>query len=64
MRERLAATNGKKEIYLFFTTYYSKLYPKFIKAGFQEGLDFVDATWMLRTLEQSYPRGYAVWKNI
>lgn len=64
MRERLAATNGKKEIYLFFTTYYSKLYPKFIEAGFQEGLDFVDATWMLRTLEQSYPRGYAVWKNI
>ena len=55
-----------KDVYLFFTPYYAEFSKKILAAGFKEGKDFIDATWLLAAFENNYPKGIEefIWDNI
>lgn len=63
MEEHLKIQNSPRNIYVFFSPHYTQFRPQIVAAGYQEGKDFVDATWLLRMVSKQYPCGREVWKN-
>lgn len=49
MEQQIGQGRGRApHAYLFFTPHYRSLRPYLVRAGYQEGRDFIDATWLLR----------------
>ena len=56
----------QKPLYMFVSLYYSQFSQKISEAGFEEGIDFINATWLIDALEHHYPQGISnfVWAKI
>lgn len=52
-----------REVYLFFTAHYQKILPHLVAAGYQEEVDFIDASWLFDAKRHIYPNGRLVWTH-
>ena len=66
MKNHMSNTDRSKPLYMFVTPYYDQFCQQIAEAGFKEGDDFLNATWLIDALEHRYPKviGEYIWENI
>ena len=66
MKTHLSEAAVRKPLYMFVTPHYDQFCQKISEAGFKEGTDFLNATWVINALEHRYPKAVEnfIWDNI
>ena len=69
MKKHISEIDRSKPLYMFIAPsqmIIKKVFLQISKAGFKEGVDFVNATWLVNALEHNYPKsiGDYVWERL